>query len=376
MRRCCADGVPGLGIRPGEGLEVTAAVDAFGTDVLVRREPGELYALRHDMAGRRPLATPVEGWVERLDPETLAVTASTPRLPGGAYWPGGIAAHANGDLHMVFGRWAHRLSPDLDVLASHELPVPRPHNSFVLLDGGELVTKDCDAPAGIEPSTVSVLDPQTLEPVAPALRLPEPSIARLATDGESVIAVGTTVVFRLRLDREAGRLARRLLPSNRTANIAVIEGAPGFAEVLQRAQGFKQALDEAHTRYRIVASQPGDWTAEKADFACQNVLAAHPEIDLFFNEADDMAVGCARAVRAAGSHARLVGIGGSKLAILSIKAGRIDGTVCYKPRDLGALAFDTLYKDVIGAKPLTAGFITYDTPGVTRADVGRCTAQW
>ena len=23
MRRCCADGVPGLGIRPGEGLEVT-----------------------------------------------------------------------------------------------------------------------------------------------------------------------------------------------------------------------------------------------------------------------------------------------------------------------------------------------------------------
>jgi hypothetical protein len=206
MRRCCADGVPGLGLRPGEGLEVTAAVDAFGTDLLVRREPGELYALRHDMAARRPLRTPVEGWVERLDPETLAVTASTPRLPGGRYWPGGLAAHASGDLHMVFGRWAHRLSPDLDVLASHELPVARPHNSFVLLDTGELVTKDCDAPEGVDPSTVSVLDPETLVPVAPALQLPEPSIARLATDGESVIAVGTTAVFRLRLDRDAARL--------------------------------------------------------------------------------------------------------------------------------------------------------------------------
>ena len=160
MRRCCADGVPGLGIRPGERLEVTAAVDAFGTDVLVRREPGELYALRHDIAARRPLETPVEGWVERLDPETLAVTASTPRLPGGAYWPGGMAAHANGDLHMVFGRWIHRLTPDLEVLASHQLPVPRPHNSFQVLDGGELVLKDCDAPAGLEPSTVSVLDPR------------------------------------------------------------------------------------------------------------------------------------------------------------------------------------------------------------------------
>jgi hypothetical protein len=206
LRRCSADGVPGLGIRPGEHLEVTASVDAFATDVLVRREPGELYALRHDMALRRPLATPVEGWVERLDPVTLAVTASTPRLPGGTYWPGGLAAHANGDLHMVFGRWAHRLSAALDVLASHRLPVARPHNSFVLLDGGELVTKDCDAPAGLEPSTVSVLDPVTLLPVAPPLRLPEPSIARLASDGQSVFAVGTSVVFRLRLDRAAGRL--------------------------------------------------------------------------------------------------------------------------------------------------------------------------
>jgi hypothetical protein len=92
------------------------------------------------------------------------------------------------------------------VLASHQLPVARPYNSFVVLDGGELVTKDCDAPAGRAPSTVSVLDPETLLPVVPALTLPEPSIARLASDGDSVIAVGTTVVFRLRLDRDAGRL--------------------------------------------------------------------------------------------------------------------------------------------------------------------------
>jgi hypothetical protein len=202
----CATGQEGLGLKPGERLEVTALVDAFGTDALVRREPGELYALRHDVPLRGPQSSSVEGWVERLDPETLAVTASTPPLPGGPYWPGGIAAHAGGDLHMVFGHWAHRLSPDLDVLASHRLPVERPHNSFVVLDGGELVTKDCDAPAGRQPSTVSVLDPESLLPMAAPLRLPEPSIARLSSDGETVIAVGTTVVFRLRLDREAGRI--------------------------------------------------------------------------------------------------------------------------------------------------------------------------
>ena len=174
--------------------------------MVIRREPGELYALRHDMPVGGLRSRPVRGWVERLDPDTLAVVAATPRLPGGYYWPGGIAAHASGDLHMVFGWWAHRLSPALAVLASHRLPVERPHNSFVLLRGGELVTKDCDAPAGREPSTVSVLDPETLLPVAPALRLPEPSIARLASDGETVVAVGTATVFRLRLDRDAGQL--------------------------------------------------------------------------------------------------------------------------------------------------------------------------
>jgi hypothetical protein len=202
-----APGLRGLGIEAGERLEVAAVRQAFATDALVRREPGELYALRHGIPLRGPQSTPVSPWVERLDPDELAVTAATPRLPGGPYWPGGIAAHANGDLHLVFGHWAHRISADLELLASHRLPVPRPHNSFVVLDGGELVTKDCDAPAGREPSTVSALDPETLMPVAEPLRLTEPVVARLSSDGESVIAVGTTTVFRLRLDRAAGRIA-------------------------------------------------------------------------------------------------------------------------------------------------------------------------
>ncbi len=200
------DGLPGLGLAPGERLAVTAARDTWATDALVWREPGELYALRHEIPLGGPQSSHVEAWVERLDPNTLAVRASTPRLPGGPYWPGGIAAHRNGSLHMVFGHWAHRLSPELEVLASHRLPVERPYNSFVVLDGGELVMKDCDAPRGLEPSTVSVLDPDTLAPLVAPLRLSEPSIARLSSDGESVIALGANTAFRLRLDRDEGRL--------------------------------------------------------------------------------------------------------------------------------------------------------------------------
>jgi hypothetical protein len=241
-------GQAGPGLQPGEKLEVAAFTDAFATDLLVRREPGELYALRHDMPLGRPLKGRVEGWVERLHPETLEVTATTPKLPGGQYWPGGIAAHANGDLHMVFGRWAHRLSPGLAVLASHRLPVPRAHNSFVILDGGELVTKDCDAPAGKQRSTFSVLDPVTLLPVAEPFLLPEPSIARLASDGEQVIAVGTETIFRLRLDREAGRLS------------VDEEWKPRYGPAPGRSYGWDPVITEEHVFWMDQGRNGTDWS--------------------------------------------------------------------------------------------------------------------
>ncbi|WP_225883246.1 sugar ABC transporter substrate-binding protein [Sphingomonas aliaeris] len=170
--------------------------------------------------------------------------------------------------------------------------------------------------------------------------------------------------------RSAGQLAARLLPKDRPARIAIIEGAAGFPEVEQRARGFRQALDAAGAHYAIVAAQPGNWTSEGGEAACQNILAAQPGIDLFYNEADDMVVGCARAVRAAGSKARLIGVGGSKLAIASIKAGAVDGTVCFKPEALGALAFQAL------ASPGGDRFRTYPIPAVTRATVQQCVGQW
>jgi ribose transport system substrate-binding protein len=174
----------------------------------------------------------------------------------------------------------------------------------------------------------------------------------------------------------AGRLSLGLLPKDHVAKVAIIEGAAGFPEVEQRARGFQQALDAAGARYRIAASQPGNWTSEKGEAACQNILAGQPDIDLFFNEADDMVVGCARAVRSAGSKARLVGIGGSKLAIASIKAGAVDGTVCFKPEALGDLAFNVLHDVASGRRPHHAEFLTYPIPAVTRANVDECVGQW
>ena len=175
---------------------------------------------------------------------------------------------------------------------------------------------------------------------------------------------------------QVGLLAAKLLKGTDNAKVAIIEGAAGYAEVQMRTEGFEAGMKEAGQSYEIVAAQPGDWSAEKGEAACQNILASNPDIDLFFNQADDMVVGCARAVESAASKAKLVGFGGSKLAIAALKDGKIDGTVCYKPEEIGRISFNVLYEVVNGIKEHKEEFITYPTPGVSIDNVDECVGQW
>ena len=142
-------------------------------------------------------------WVEKIDPITLEVIAQSEHLAGGPLWPGGLAAHANGSLYVVFGNHAHRLSTDLQVIVSVELPRLRPYNSFVILPSGHLATKDFSGalpgqPNGtpMEPTELLILDPQDLHIVA-RLELAEPSIARLSADGNDIYIVGDYSLIRV-----------------------------------------------------------------------------------------------------------------------------------------------------------------------------------
>ncbi len=146
-------------------------------------------------------------WVERIDPRTLQALDRSDDLAGGPSWPGGMAVHRDGSLHVVFGRHAHRLAPDLTVLAMRELPRDCAYNSFVTLPDGHLVTKDfagprmgVAAPAGERrPAELVVLEPEGLAIVA-TLELPEPSIARLSAAGDDVVVVGDTSLLRVHWD--------------------------------------------------------------------------------------------------------------------------------------------------------------------------------
>ena len=142
-------------------------------------------------------------WVEKIDPLTLEPLAQSEQLAGGPMWPGGMAAHANGSLYVVFGNHAHRLSTDLAVLASVELPRVRPYNSFVILPTGHIATKDFSGPLPGQPNGTAmdntellILDPEDLRIVA-RLELAEPSIARLSADGNDIYVVGDHTLIRV-----------------------------------------------------------------------------------------------------------------------------------------------------------------------------------
>jgi hypothetical protein len=204
------EGKGGFGLQPGEKLGVRSRPLVMSC-MVVLRDAGELY-----VQGNTGTGADTTGWVERIDPESLETVARSPALPAGPFWPGGVAAHANGSLYVTYGRWCHRLDPDCQLLASRELPRERAYNSLLVLPDGHLVMKDFAGgagvhalPQGVGGSELCVLEPDALEVVC-RCELPEGSIARLSADvgpngAAHVYVVGERNAMRLGWD--AGRAA-------------------------------------------------------------------------------------------------------------------------------------------------------------------------
>lgn len=208
----------GLSLGDGAVLHARSRLAMVST-MVVLREPGEVYLLCHT-GGDDAIS-----WVEQIDPETLETRRRSPDLPGGPTWPGGLAAHADGSLYVVFGAHAHRLSSDLEVLASRALPRRRPYNSFVVLPDGCLAMKDFAgarpgtggaAPSdGLDGSELLVLRPGSLE-LAATLALPEGSVARLSAEGNTIYVVGDTTLWRVHWDGAGLALDPGFAPRYRT----------------------------------------------------------------------------------------------------------------------------------------------------------------
>ena len=195
-------------------------------------------------------------WIERIDPVTLEALSASEKLPGGPAWPGGLAVHDNGDLHVVFGNHAHRLNRQLQLRASRELPRRRPYNSFVTLPDGHLVAKDfsgsrpsAEASEPFPATQLVVLEPEKLAVVA-TLDLPEASIARLSADGDDVYVVGTTALWRARWNGASLELDQR------HATYRQLEGQ-GFGWDAVIADGSAWFLDNGEGTHRFAGTLRG-----------------------------------------------------------------------------------------------------------------------
>jgi len=281
-RRQAPTGGAGLDLQPDEQLQTTSR-DAFAATMLVHRDPGEVFLLTHTM-GPDTVAR-----LERIDPVSLEPIASSPDLAGGPMWPGGLAAHANGSMYVVYGRHAHRLDPDCTPRKSIVLPRERPYNSFVILPDGCIATKDF-AKDGAQPSELLVLEPDGLEIVG-RLPLPERSIARLSADRSTIYVVGDASLLRAewsdeRLELDDGFLPRyRTRPGQTYGWDAVLDA--GAAWFLDNGEGSEryagshrgQGISEAPLQLIRVDLTTGAVTAAEICGLPRGLVANPPAID-------------------------------------------------------------------------------------------------
>ena len=82
-------------------------------------------------------------------------------------------------------------------------------------------------------------------------------------------------------------------------NIVELQGTTGSAPANDRKAGFAEVI-AADPKFKIIASQTGDFTRAKGKEVMEAFLKANPDIDVLFAHNDDMGLGAIEAIEGAG----------------------------------------------------------------------------
>ena len=199
--------------------EMISTVSDKWNVMVIQREKNEFFlgATMPYFNGPKPY-----GWVQKINPDTLEVLNESPQLPCGDHvWCGAIAAHKNGSIIKVNGSFMHVLSPDCEVILEKELPINQAHNGLLILSDGTIVTKDCRL-ENQQNSTITRLDPNTLELLHEPFALPEGSMGRIASDlnddGEFIYIPGIERIWRIKVLPDALEIDEDWQPQYRNGN--------------------------------------------------------------------------------------------------------------------------------------------------------------
>jgi ribose transport system substrate-binding protein len=118
-----------------------------------------------------------------------------------------------------------------------------------------------------------------------------------------------------------------------------IDGVPAASTAQARKRGFERAVKET-PGIEVLASQPGQYRRLPAVQVFENLMQRFPQIDAVVCANDDMAVGVAEALAAAGRGAktRVTGIDGIPDAAQAISDGKMFATADFSGHDQSYLA--------------------------------------
>ena len=128
-----------------------------------------------------------------------------------------------------------------------------------------------------------------------------------------------------------------------------IDGVPAAITAQNRKKGFERAVKES-PGIEVLASQPGNYRRLPAVQVFENLMQRFPEIDAVVSANDDMAVGVAEALVAAGrgGKTKVVGIDGIPDATAAIAAGKMLATADFSGHDQAYLAVTAAVRQLRG----------------------------
>ncbi|MFG1798282.1 ABC transporter substrate-binding protein [Nocardia sp. NPDC049149] len=147
-----------------------------------------------------------------------------------------------------------------------------------------------------------------------------------------------------------------------TVNIAELQGTTGSAPAIDRKKGFADTV-AADPKFKVIASQTGDFTRAKGKEVMQAFLASRQKIDVLFAHNDDMALGAIQAIEEAGlkpgKDIKIVSIDGVRDALQALADGKENFVVECNPL-LGPQLME-LVKKVKDGQPVPQRIVTEET---------------
>jgi ABC-type sugar transport system substrate-binding protein len=199
-----------------------------------------------------------------------------------------------------------------------------------------------------------VVNPITATNLVSALRSVRRPIVNVDSPIDAAAARRAGVQIRTYIgtdDFAAGRLAGARMASllRDGGDVALVGGLAGNVNSGVRLSGFERGI--RGSRVRVVARVNADYNRTKAEIAAEGILRTRPRLSGFFAASDNMALGIADAVRAAGrtGEVRIIGLDGIAEALDAVRAGSISATVSQYPYVMGQMAVEACAAAARGA---------------------------